>query len=94
MSRVGQKPIDVPSGVDVKVASRKVTVKGPLGELMLDVSDRLDTEVAGGKVTVRRKSDSAGDKSLHGLTRTLIQNMISGVVKGFSKELEIQGVGF
>jgi large subunit ribosomal protein L6 len=94
MSRVGQKVVEIPAGVNVKVDGKKVTIKGPLGELEIVIPDRLDVKVEGQKVGVVRGNDSAECKSLHGLTRTLILNMISGVVKGFLKELEIQGVGF
>jgi large subunit ribosomal protein L6 len=94
MSRIGQKPVDIASGVTVKVDGAKVFIKGPKGELTLDVPSSLKASVDNGKVNVSRSDETRMTRGCHGLVRTLIQNMIEGVTKGFSKDLEIQGVGF
>lgn len=94
MSRIGQKPIDVPSGVTVSVSGSKVSVKGKLGELTKEIPDVIGVEVKDGVVMVSRSNDARVSKSFHGLLRTLINNMVIGVSSGYKKELEIQGVGF
>ena len=94
MSRIGRMPITVPAGVEVKVADNLVTVKGPKGELTKQFSKELGIELDNGVITVTRPSDDKKHRSLHGLTRTLIHNMIEGVVNGYSKTLEIDGVGY
>ena len=94
MSRIGRMPITVPSGVDVKVADNQVTVKGPKGTLAQQFSKELEIKREDGGLTVARPSDDKKHRSLHGLTRTLIHNMIEGVVNGYSKTLEIDGVGY
>jgi large subunit ribosomal protein L6 len=94
MSRIGKKPVGVPKGVDVNVAERTLRVKGPKGELALNVHPELSVKVEDGQVVVERPSDSARHKALHGLTRTLVSNMMAGVTSGFSKTLEIVGVGY
>lgn len=94
MSRIGRMPITVPAGVDVKIADNQVTVKGPKGELCQQFSKELGIALADGVITVTRPSDDKKHRSLHGLTRTLIHNMIEGVVNGYSKTLEIDGVGY
>lgn len=94
MSRIGRMPITVPAGVDVKVADNLVTVKGPKGELSQQFSKELGIEFNDGVITVTRPSDDKKHRSLHGLTRTLIHNMVEGVVNGYSKTLEIDGVGY
>ena len=94
MSRIGRMPIPIPSGVDVKIEGTAVTVKGPKGVLNRLIPERPVVEVTGGQVIVTRISESRQDKSLHGLTRTLIANMVEGVTKGFEKELEIIGLGY
>ncbi len=94
MSRIGRKPIAIPAGVTVKVEGGAVTAKGPKGELHNTFSDELSIAVEGSEVIVTRPSDDQKHRSLHGLTRTLIANMIEGVEKGFSKELEVNGVGY
>ncbi|MDE5737597.1 MAG: 50S ribosomal protein L6 [Oscillospiraceae bacterium] len=94
MSRIGRMPITVPAGVDVKVADNLVTVKGPKGELVQQFSKDLKIELTDSVITVTRPSDDKKHRSLHGLTRTLIHNMIEGVVNGYSKTLEIDGVGY
>jgi large subunit ribosomal protein L6 len=95
MSRIGRKPIEVPSGVTVDVSpGGTVTVRGPLGTLEQQVPVRMRIAQEEGVVTVTRPTDRGEDRSLHGLTRTLIANMVEGVTKGFEKHLEIQGVGY
>ncbi len=94
MSRVGEKPIDVPDGVTVSVDGLTVTAKGGLGELVHTMPGPITIEVADGKVLVGRTEDTREGRSFHGLVRSLVANMVEGVAKGFSKDLEIQGVGF
>lgn len=95
MSRIGNSPISVPSGVEIKVAENNlVTVKGPKGELTKKFSEELGINVENGVITVTRPSEDKKHKSLHGLTRTLISNMVEGVTNGYSKTLEIEGVGY
>ncbi len=94
MSRIGRKPIEVPSGVTVTIAPGRVEVKGPLGALSQVVPQRMKIEQEGGQVVVTRPTDRGEDRALHGLTRTLVANMVEGVSKGYSKQLEIQGVGY
>lgn len=94
MSRIGRMPITVPAGVDVKIADNLVTVKGPKGELSQQFSKELGIALNDGVISVTRPSDDKKYRSLHGLTRTLIHNMVEGVVNGYSKTLEIDGVGY
>ena len=94
MSRIGKQPIPVPSGVEVKIDGSTVTVKGPKGELSQTFTDVLTIEMADGAIVVTRPDDSRTARSLHGLTRTLVANMVTGVSAGFSKNLEIVGVGY
>ena len=94
MSRIGRLPIDVPSGVDVKVNGSAITVKGPKGELNLTVASPIEVTLDGGQVLVTRPDDERESRSLHGLTRSLIQNQIIGVTEGYSKGLEIVGTGY
>ena len=95
MSRIGKAPIPVPGGVTVTIAGGNiVTVKGPKGELKRSVPGAMALKQENGEVTVTRPSDEPGHKSLHGLTRTLIANMVEGVTKGFTKNLELVGVGY
>jgi large subunit ribosomal protein L6 len=94
MSRIGRMPLTVPSGVDVKIADRRVNVKGPKGELGLSIAEPITVTIDGKTVTVVRPDDEKRSKQLHGLTRTLIANMVDGVTKGFSRNLEIVGVGY
>jgi large subunit ribosomal protein L6 len=94
MSRVGKKPIEMPSGVDVKIETGKVTVKGPLGEISQDVNPKLTVKKESNMLTVERPSDQKIYRELHGLTRNLIANMVIGVSKGYERTLEISGVGF
>ncbi len=94
MSRIGRKPIEVPSGVTVTIAPGRVEVSGPLGTLSQVVPQRMKIEQEDGQVVVTRPTDRGDDRALHGLTRTLVANMVEGVAKGYSKQLEIQGVGY
>ncbi len=94
MSRIGRAPITVPAGVDVKIEGSNVRVKGPKGELSLVVDPRMSVKLDGGILTVERPSDDKEMRSIHGLTRTLIHNMVVGVTEEFSKTLEINGVGY
>lgn len=94
MSRIGRMPIAVPAGVEVKNDNNCLTVKGPKGELTKQFSTELGIEIAEGVITVTRPSDDKTHRSLHGLTRTLIANMVEGVTNGYSKTLEIEGVGY
>lgn len=94
MSRIGRMPITVPAGVEVKNENNLITVKGPKGELTKQFSIELGIEVAEGVINVTRPSDDKKHRSLHGLTRTLIANMVEGVTNGYSKTLEIEGVGY
>ena len=94
MSRIGLKPITIPAGVEVKINGTEVTVKGPKAELKNTFSDAMTIKVEENVITVSRPSDAKEHRSLHGLTRTLISNMIEGVTKGFTKELDVNGVGY
>src|SRR5206468_3305796 len=94
MSRIGRSPIELPAGVSVSISPGRVMVNGPLGELTQDVPQRMKVEQADGAITVTRPTDRGEDRALHGLTRTLVANMVEGVTKGFEKRLEIQGVGY
>jgi large subunit ribosomal protein L6 len=94
MSRIGRKPIEVPAGVIVSVDPGRVTVSGPKGELRQQVPQRMQITQEEGTVTVARPTERGEDRALHGLTRTLIANMVEGVTNGFEKRLEIQGVGY
>ena len=95
MSRIGRKPIEVPSGVTVEVSpGGNIKVQGPLGSLEQQVPVRMQVAQEDGVLTVTRPTDRGDDRALHGLTRTLIANMVEGVTKGFEKHLEIQGVGY
>ena len=94
MSRIGNKPIEIPDGVEINVASGVVTVKGPKGELSQLVSPAMKIEQSDGVLTVGRPTDRSEHKALHGLTRSLIANMVEGVTAGYEKRLEIQGVGY
>ena len=94
MSRIGRRPIPVPAGVSVAIDPGRVMVNGPLGELTQDVPARMKIEQSDGVITVTRPTERGDDRALHGLTRTLIANMVEGVTKGFEKRLELQGVGY
>ena len=94
MTRIGRQPIAVPAGVDVKIDGSTVTVKGPKGELTRTVHNNMQVAMEDGAIVVTRPDDSNLNKSLHGLTRTLLHNMVVGVTEGFKKELEVNGVGY
>ena len=95
MSRIGKMPITVPAGVEINItADNVVTVKGPKGTLTSNFNPNMKITVDGGVATVTRPNDEKQNRSLHGLTRTLLSNMVEGVTKGFSKELEVNGVGY
>lgn len=94
MSRVGKNPIQVPSGVDIAVDGSDVTVKGPKGELKRRFHERVTISVDDGVATVDRRDESRQSRALHGLSRALLANMVTGVSEGFRRELEIQGVGY
>jgi large subunit ribosomal protein L6 len=94
MSRIGRRPIEVPAGVMVAISPGRVQVNGPLGELSQTVPARMGIEQTESEIVVSRPTERGEDRALHGLTRTLIANMVEGVTKGFEKQLEIQGVGY
>jgi large subunit ribosomal protein L6 len=94
MSRIGRAPITVPSGVEVTIDGNKVAVKGPKGQLAMDVHPNMQVALDADVMTVTRPNDSGPNRSLHGLTRTLLSNMVTGVTAGFEKKLEIVGVGY
>src|SRR5687768_15996944 len=94
MSRIGKQPIPVPAGVTVAVDPRRVMVNGPLGELQQTISQRMTIEKVDDTLVVTRPTDRGEDRALHGLTRSLVANMVEGVTKGFERRLEIQGVGY
>jgi large subunit ribosomal protein L6 len=94
MSRIGKRPIEVPAGVTVSIDPGRVMVNGPLGTLQQQVPQRMKIEHDDGTITVSRPTERGDDRALHGLTRSLIANMVEGVTKGFEKRLELQGVGY
>ncbi|HEY3834522.1 MAG TPA: 50S ribosomal protein L6 [Acidimicrobiia bacterium] len=94
MSRVGKQPIAVPSGVDVTIADASVRVKGPKGELAIDVVGEVTVAREGDDIVITRANDERRNRALHGLTRSLVSNMVTGVSQGFTKELDIVGVGY
>src|SRR5260370_5658204 len=94
MSRIGRKPIALPQGVTAQIEGHKITVKGPKGEISRTLHEEMALSLEDGTVVVKRRSEEARHKALHGLTRTLIANMVEGVTSGFAKSLEIQGVGY
>jgi len=94
MSRIGRTPIEVPAGVDITVAGNNVSVKGPRGSLSRDVPEPITLRQEGGVLLVERPDDERSSRALHGLVRSLVANMVTGVTAGFTKELEIVGVGY
>jgi large subunit ribosomal protein L6 len=94
MSRIGRQPITIPDGVNVAVDPGRVTVNGPLGELTQNVPARMQIDKEDGQLVVKRPTERGDDRALHGLTRSLVANMVEGVTNGFEKRLEIQGVGY
>ena len=94
MSRIGRQPIEIPATVNIAISPGRVQVNGPLGELTQVVPQRMQIDQEDGSIVVRRPTERGEDRALHGLTRTLIANMVEGVTKGFERRLEIQGVGY
>lgn len=94
MSRIGRKPVNIPAGVDVKLAEGVITVKGPKGTLNQNIHPNMSVEVKDNEIIVTRPNDEKQNRALHGLTRALIANMVEGVTNGFKKELEVNGVGY
>ena len=94
MSRIGRKPIAIPAGVEVKLADGVATVKGPKGTLTQAIHPNMKVEVADGQIVVTRPDDEKENRALHGLTRALLNNMVEGVTNGFSKQLDVNGVGY
>ena len=94
MSRIGKKPIELPSTVAVAISPGRIQVNGPLGELSQTIPQRIEVEKEDGQLVVKRPTDRGDDRALHGLTRTLVANMVEGVTNGFAKRLELQGVGY
>jgi large subunit ribosomal protein L6 len=94
MSRIGKSPIPLPSGVNVSISRGRVMVNGPLGELSQQLPQRIAVEQQEDQIVVTRPTERGQDRALHGLTRSLVANMVEGVTKGFEKTLEIQGVGY
>jgi large subunit ribosomal protein L6 len=94
MSRIGKQPIELPAGVNVAISPGRVQVNGPLGELSQTVPQRMQIEQDVGTIVVKRPRVRGDDRALHGLTRSLVANMVEGVTKGFEKRLELQGVGY
>jgi len=94
MSRIGKQPIELPSGVNVAISPGRVQVNGPLGELSQNVPARMQIDQDHGTLVVKRPTERGDDRALHGLTRSLVANMVEGVTKGFEKRLELQGVGY
>jgi large subunit ribosomal protein L6 len=94
MSRIGKSPIPLPSGVNVSISPGRVMVNGPLGELSQQLPQRIAVEQQDDQIVVTRPTERGQDRALHGLTRSLVANMVEGVTKGFEKTLEIQGVGY
>ena len=94
MSRIGKQPIELPGGVNVAISPGRVQVNGPLGELSQNVPARMQIDQDDGTLVVKRPTERGDDRALHGLTRSLVANMVEGVTKGFEKRLELQGVGY
>ncbi|HMK44745.1 MAG TPA: 50S ribosomal protein L6 [Dissulfurispiraceae bacterium] len=94
MSRIGKKPIDIPKGVSVNLAGSDVKVKGPKGELQCSIGGNVAIAAEGDKLLVTRATDAQGDRALHGLFRSLVANMVTGVSQGYTRVLEIKGVGY
>jgi large subunit ribosomal protein L6 len=94
MSRIGRLPVVIPSGVDVTISGREVSVKGPKGQLSLDVTPPIEVQQQDGVITVTRPNDEGEIRALHGLNRSLIANMVTGVTEGYRKTMEIVGVGY
>lgn len=94
MSRIGKLPVVIPDGVDVKVENNLITAKGPMGTESVQIREEIEIKIEGKEIILTRKNDDRKSRSLHGLSRTLVQNVVTGVKEGFTKKLEIQGVGY
>jgi large subunit ribosomal protein L6 len=94
MSRIGKQPVSIPGGVDIKINGSEVSVKGPKGQLQWRVPQSVTVAVKDGKIYFQRQDDSKPKKALHGLARSIVANMVAGVVNGFKRELELHGVGY
>lgn len=94
MSRIGRRPVTVPAGVQITQEEGRLSIKGPKGALQMSIPERLEIAQKEGRLWVRRKEETAGTRALHGVCQKGIQNMVDGVTRGFTKELEIQGVGY
>jgi len=94
MSRIGKKPVAIPKGVDIKIDKRRITVKGPKGELMWEHPDMVSVEASEGAAEVKRVNDTKDARARHGLVRSLLDNMVTGVTEGYKRDLEIVGVGY
>jgi large subunit ribosomal protein L6 len=94
VSRIGKKPIEIPKGVEVSVGERMIKAKGPKGELTWNYPDSINASLSDGKIIIERTGNSRLDKSLHGLVRSIISNMVTGVLQGYQKVLEIVGIGY
>lgn len=94
MSRIGKQPITIPAGVDISISGQDVKVKGPKGQLELTIPDPITAKVEGSEVVVERPNDDRTSRALHGLSRTLVYNMVVGVTEGYKKDLEIVGTGY
>ena len=94
MSRIGKLPVVIPDGVDVKVENNLVTAKGPMGTESVQIREEIEIKIEGKEIILTRKNDDRKSRSLHGLSRTLVQNVVTGVKEGFTKKREIQGVGY
>ena len=94
MSRIGKLPVHIPDGVEVKVENNLVSAKGPMGSESVQIREEIEVKIDGKEVVLTRKNDDRKSRSLHGLSRTLVQNVVTGVKDGFTKKLEIQGVGY
>ncbi len=94
MSRIGKLPVHIPDGVEVKVENNLVSAKGPMGSESVQIREEIEVKIDGKEIVLTRKNDDRKSRSLHGLSRTLVQNVVTGVKEGFTKKLEIQGVGY
>lgn len=94
MSRIGKLPVHIPDGVEVKVENNLVSAKGPMGSESVQIREEIEVKIDGKEIVLTRKDDDRKSRSLHGLSRTLVQNVVTGVKEGFTKKLEIQGVGY
>ena len=94
MSRIGKLPVHIPDGVEVKVENNLVSAKGPMGSESVQIREEIEVKIDGKEIVLTRKNDDRKSRSLHGLSRTLVQNVVTGVKDGFTKKLEIQGVGY